>query len=140
MSLERTIAALDVAKQVAPSEAEYWMAREFQVVLGYKRWENFADAIQRARRACEKSGENPDDHFRQTAKMIEVGKTAQRRVLDSLFSYRMGLTPPFRLIPTPTRKMSGMFTRPSSVLYRTAKSIKSSTKASGVCLRTKSVV
>lgn len=82
MDVEGTIAALDVAKKVAPSKVEYWMARDIQVVLGYKRWENFEDAIQRARRACEKSGENPHNHFRQTAKMIEVGKTAQRRVLD----------------------------------------------------------
>jgi DNA-damage-inducible protein D len=74
MALERTIAALDVAKKVAPSKVEYWMSRDIQAVLGYKRWENFEDTIQRARRACEKSGENPNDHFRQTAKMIEVGK------------------------------------------------------------------
>ena len=82
MDLEGTIAALDSAKQIAPGKVEYWLARDIQVVLGYKRWENFEDAIQRARRACEKGGENPNDHFRQTAKMIEIGKTAQRRVVD----------------------------------------------------------
>jgi DNA-damage-inducible protein D len=31
---------------------------------------------------CEKSGENPEDHFRETTKMIEVGKGARRAHVD----------------------------------------------------------
>ena len=82
MDSKGAIAALDLAKKVAPSKAEYWLARDIQVVLGYRRWENFEDAIQRAKRACEKGGENPNDHFRQTAKMVRIGSGTQRAITD----------------------------------------------------------
>lgn len=82
MDSKGTIAALDLAKKVAPGKAEYWLARDIQAVLGYKRWENFEDAIQRAKRACEKSGENPSDHFRQTANMVRIGSGTQRAITD----------------------------------------------------------
>lgn len=82
MDLESTKTALDSVKKLSPRQVEYWMARDIQVMLGYQRWENFEDVIKKAMVACEQSGEDPQKHFRQTAKMIEVGKTAQRSVSD----------------------------------------------------------
>jgi DNA-damage-inducible protein D len=82
MDFESTKTALDRAKRVSPRQVEYWMARDIQVVLGYKTWEGFEQAVQRAMRACEQFGEDVQNHFRQTSKMIETGKTAQRPVLD----------------------------------------------------------
>ncbi|MGE0278944.1 MAG: DNA damage-inducible protein D [Nitrospiraceae bacterium] len=82
MDIESTKTALDQAKRVSPRQVEYWMARDIQVVLGYRTWEGFEAAIHRAIKACEQSGEEPEKHFRQTSKMIEVGKTAQRPVVD----------------------------------------------------------
>ncbi len=35
--------------------AEYWNARELQVMLGYTQWRRFEDAIKRAMTSCEKS-------------------------------------------------------------------------------------
>lgn len=82
MGLEGTIAALDVAKKVAPSKVEYWMARDIQVVLGYKTWEGFEPAIKRAMRACAESGEEPQKHFRQTSKLVRIGSDTKRAITD----------------------------------------------------------
>ncbi|MDR3695507.1 hypothetical protein [Mucilaginibacter sp.] len=35
---------------------EFWSARELQEILGYQRWENFANAISKAKKACENAG------------------------------------------------------------------------------------
>ena len=32
---------------------EFWYARELQILLGYDRWENFENAINKAKIACE---------------------------------------------------------------------------------------
>ncbi|MEO6977560.1 MAG: hypothetical protein ABI113_04245, partial [Mucilaginibacter sp.] len=43
---------------------ECWSARELQEILGYSRWENFFNAISRAKKACENAGSQISDHFR----------------------------------------------------------------------------
>jgi len=76
----------DGLRKTAADGTEYWMARDLQVVLGYARWENFDNVIRRARKACESVGIDPDYQIRQTAKMIEVGKGAQRERRDYYLS------------------------------------------------------
>lgn len=61
---------------------ECWSARELQPILGYARWENFANAIEKAKKACENAGEKPSDHFREFTKMVELGSAAKRQIND----------------------------------------------------------
>jgi len=62
-------------KHINPkSGVEYWFARELQIALGYAQWRRFADAIARAKVACESSGFNVSDHFANVGKMIAFGK------------------------------------------------------------------
>ncbi len=61
---------------------ECWSARELQDILGYQRWENFLNAITKAKKACENAGSGVDDHFRDVTKMIAIAKGAQREVGD----------------------------------------------------------
>lgn len=61
---------------------EYWLARELQVLLGYKEWRNFDLVIDKAKVACQNAGQAATDHFVDVNKMIEVGKTAEREVSD----------------------------------------------------------
>ncbi|MGB4936090.1 MAG: DNA damage-inducible protein D [Ferruginibacter sp.] len=61
---------------------ECWSARELQPILGYARWENFINAVDKAKKACENAGEKISDHFRDVTKMINLAKTAQREVDD----------------------------------------------------------
>lgn len=61
---------------------ECWSARELQEILGYSRWENFFNAISKAKKACENAGSDVNDHFRDITKMIALAKGAQREVED----------------------------------------------------------
>lgn len=65
---------------------EAWFARDLRAVLGYERWENFATALERARRACETSGNPVADHFRDVTKMVAVGSGAHREIEDVLLT------------------------------------------------------
>ncbi len=61
---------------------EYWHARELQEALGYAQWRNFAEAIERAKTACENSGQKPEDHFADISTMVDLGSGAKREVED----------------------------------------------------------
>ena len=61
---------------------EYWYARELQKVLNYKEWRNFKVVIDKAITSCKNSNFNVSDHFVEVNKMIEIGKTAKRKVFE----------------------------------------------------------
>src|SRR6266536_5986962 len=61
---------------------ECWSARELQPILGYSRWENFFNAVEKAKIACGNAGENVTDHFRDFTKMVELGSGAKREIDD----------------------------------------------------------
>jgi len=67
-------------------QIEYWLARELQVQLGYKTWENFVKVIKRAMDSVETTGNNVSDHFREATKMITIGKGGQRPVSDYMLT------------------------------------------------------
>ena len=47
---------------------EFWYARELQAALEYSQWRRFEEAIERAKIACEQSGNPVADHFATSAK------------------------------------------------------------------------
>lgn len=61
---------------------EYWLARELQELLGYTQWRNFEQVIDKAKTACQTSGQQVSDHFADVSKMIELAKGAQREIDD----------------------------------------------------------
>jgi len=61
---------------------EYWLARDLQILLDYDEWRNFSKVIDKAKTACEKSGQGIGDHFVDVNKMIDLGKGAKREVDD----------------------------------------------------------
>ncbi len=78
--------SLDSIKQTNSYGAEYWMARDLMEILGYARWENFKNAIERAEKACENSGQIVENHILQTKKMVGIGSRAKRAVKDYYLS------------------------------------------------------
>ncbi|MEA5603801.1 BRO family protein [Nostoc sp. UHCC 0252] len=42
---------------------EHWLARELMALLGYKKWERFVDAIDRAKIGCQNTGVSVQNHF-----------------------------------------------------------------------------
>ncbi|CAM4161296.1 BRO family protein [Deinococcus marmoris] len=69
-------------RRARPDGSEFWSARDLQAVLGYDTWRNFTESMERARAACDNSGQDSRDHFVGASKMIEAGKGATRDVLD----------------------------------------------------------
>ena len=61
---------------------EYWSGRELQEILGYSKWDNFKNAIEKAKKSCENTGVAVSDHFADVGKMIEIGKGGQREIDD----------------------------------------------------------
>lgn len=68
-------------KKIREDGTEYWNARELSEVLQYKKWENFAKVIDRAKLACQNSGRNIEDDFPEVRKIIEAG-ALQKKVVD----------------------------------------------------------
>lgn len=68
------------------SSVEYWFARDLQKMLGYERWENFLNVIQKAKTACENSSIEITDHFRDVTKMVSIGSNTQRSIEDIMLT------------------------------------------------------
>lgn len=77
---------LDFIRKIAPDGTHYWMGRELQPLLGYERWENFAEAISRAMEACASADVAVMDQFRETTKMVTIGSGGQRATEDWFLS------------------------------------------------------
>ena len=65
---------------------ECWSARELQKLLGYSKWENFANVIDKAKIACENVGHNVSDHFPDVRKMVSLGSGSEREIEDLMLT------------------------------------------------------
>jgi DNA-damage-inducible protein D len=68
------------------SSVEYWYARDLQKMLGYNSWDKFQNVINKAKIACENSGVEVSDHFRQVGKMVQIGSEAMREIEDIMLT------------------------------------------------------
>lgn len=68
----------DAIRITTPEGREYWSARELMPLLGYERWERFADAIDRAKIAAYNSGYNVAQNFPGAAKVSGARGPAQQ--------------------------------------------------------------
>jgi len=83
---QNTVKFLDEIKCMHTGGFYYWNARDLQKLLGYSDWRNFKDAIDRAKMACESSGEIPSYHFGDVTKMVSIGSGTQRDIDDVLLT------------------------------------------------------
>lgn len=81
-TIDSLVDAFEACANRTPSGDEFWYARDLQILLEYRRWESFADVLRRAITSCEQAGHDPNDHFRQTTKMVTVGSGAEREIDD----------------------------------------------------------
>ena len=65
---------------------EYWLARQLAPVLDYPQWRNFLPVLDRAKVACQQSGQPVANHFAHLRKMVDIGSGAQRPVEDMRLS------------------------------------------------------
>ena len=72
--------------QQTESGVEYWLARDIQHLLGYTKWENFLNVVNKAKTACEVSGPDIDNHFPDVRKMVDLGSGSQREIDDIMLT------------------------------------------------------
>lgn len=73
-------------KHLTEEGIEFWYARELQTVLEYTEWRNFETVINKAKEACNTSGNNMSDHFVDVNKMVPIGSRTQREIEDIMLS------------------------------------------------------
>jgi DNA-damage-inducible protein D len=65
-------------KQIDSNGAEYWSSRELAKALEYADYRNFVKAIDKAKVACENSGEVIHNHFVEATDMVKLGSGAKK--------------------------------------------------------------
>ena len=73
-------------KKIDENGIEFWTARELMALLGYTEWRNFEEVIGKAAQACLTSGQDVDNHFVKSTKMVKIGSNTMREVRD----YKLG--------------------------------------------------
>ncbi|MDP3948858.1 MAG: hypothetical protein Q8Q17_02835 [bacterium] len=66
-------------KKLDENGIEYWEARELMPLLRYAQWRAFEEVISRAAKACINSGQDVDNHFARSSKMVEIGSNSVKR-------------------------------------------------------------
>ncbi len=74
-------------KHVDESGNEFWLARELQKVLEYKKWQKFINVIEKAKEACENSGYAVKSNFTQVGKIVNTGVSTKEIVEYKLSRY-----------------------------------------------------
>ena len=69
-------------KHIDEEEKEYWLARELQVALEYKKWDNFHKAIKQAMISCKNSDVDICGQFLETGKLSINVNGGKRRIID----------------------------------------------------------
>jgi DNA-damage-inducible protein D len=72
--------------QQTENGVEFWLARDLQCLLGYSKWENFLNVVEKAKTACEVSGHTVADHFPDVRKMVDLGSGSQRAIDDMMLT------------------------------------------------------
>jgi len=67
-------------KKINAYGGEFWMARRLAKILEYAEFRNFLPVIDKAKKACEVSGQAIDDHFVEMHEMVDIGSGAQRKI------------------------------------------------------------
>lgn len=76
-------------KKINKQGVEYWEARELMPLLGYNRWENFQNVINRAKNACINSNQEVNYHFLDATKMIKIAKNTAKEAVRKVEDYHL---------------------------------------------------
>jgi len=71
---------------ITDTGVEFWLARDLQQLLGYTKWDNFIKVINKAKVACDVSGNLIEDHFADVGKMVSLGSGSQREIQDMMLT------------------------------------------------------
>ena len=82
----RLTSTFDDIAHTTEDGVEYWYARELQGILGYARWENFVNAIDKAKISCQTSGTHELECFRDVTKTSPMPNGGVKHVQDIMLT------------------------------------------------------
>lgn len=85
-SIETLVHAFEETSHCDDEGNDYWFARELMTLLGYSKWENFQNVIDKAKLACKKSNHDTNHHFPGVRKMVVLGSGSEREIEDIALS------------------------------------------------------
>lgn len=77
---KKTMSLFESIKHVDKNNIKYWTSRTLWKVLEYTEYRHFLPVIDKAKLACENSGQRIEDHFEDILEMVEIGSGAERSV------------------------------------------------------------
>ena len=77
---KKTMSLFESIKHVDKNNIESWTSRTLWKVLEYTEYRHFLPVIDKAKLACENSGQRIEDHFEDILEMVEIGSGAERSV------------------------------------------------------------
>ena len=77
---KKAISLFENIKSIDDNGVEYWSSRQLWKVLGYTEYRHFMPVIDKAKIACENSGQRVSDHFEDILEMVSIGSGAERQV------------------------------------------------------------
>ena len=81
-NIENSNSVFESIKHLDESGREFWYARELQIVLEYKLWQNFEKVLKRAIISCNNSKNNSLYHFIDINKMVDISSNTTRKIED----------------------------------------------------------
>ena len=77
---KKTVSLFESIKKIDENGNEYWTSRSLWKILEYTEYRHFLPVIEKAKLACENSGQRVEDHFEDILEMIVIGKGGERQV------------------------------------------------------------
>ena len=78
--MKKKITLFEQIREVDENNNEFWGARKLAKALDYSDFRNFLAVIEKAKEACEKSGQLVQNHIGEINEMISIGSGAYREI------------------------------------------------------------
>lgn len=75
-----------ISRRTPDESVEFWFARDLMKELGYTKWQNFVEVIEKGKVACVNAGVPVENHFTDVSKMVSIGSSAEREIEDVMLT------------------------------------------------------
>jgi len=76
---KKHLSVFEQIRKIDEHGVEFWSARDMAKVLEYSEYRHFLPVIEKAKEACNNSGQNDLYHFEDILEMIQIGKGGKRK-------------------------------------------------------------
>ena len=77
---KKTVSLFESIKNIDENGNEYWTSRSLWKILEYTEYRHFLPVIEKAKIACENSGQRIEEHFEDILEMVTIGSGAERQI------------------------------------------------------------